>query len=399
MTSRLSFGYAGVRADGEVCTGSVRATSSDEASALLRGQGIWATRLQRRREFRLRSSISPAHHAEALESLASLLGAGIALPRALEILAELVDSAWQQALPGLRTDVARGLQLSDALAETELDLADQVVGIVRAGEEAGRLGDGLHHAAEALAFRADTGQELRDALTYPAILLVAGGATISFLVLSVLPQFAALLLESGATLPRATRWMLAGGAFTRVFAMPVLVATAAGLLGLAMWTRTEGGRVRWHRLLRRVPWLGPIRESMSTAVFCQSLAGLLSSGSSLSDAMGAARATVSDEAARESLDRADRLLAGGASLRGALDESGGASRLATRLIGVGEETGDLAAMLRHAAIVERRQLRRRVKAAVRFVEPALILLFGLIVAVIAASLLQALYSFNVTAQP
>lgn len=267
-----------------------------------------------------------------------------------------------------------------------------VIGLLRAGEAGGGLGPAVRRAADWLERTAERGRAVRSALTYPAILAVAGAASLGLLVGVVIPKFAAILTDLGEGLPFATRVVLGLTEIIQATALPALAVSVVVILGARGWASGGEGQMLCHRVLQRFPLLGPVRRSLSTARGCEALGGLLGSGVPLVRAL-----TLAAEAGADAWD-ASRLAAvrervlQGESLSRALRRENAWTPAARRLAAAGEHAGQLPRMLEHAGRIEGEAAERRVRVAVRLLEPALIVGFGAVVALVAAALLQAVYT-------
>ncbi len=393
MSAAQSWAYRAARPTGLMEEGVLRADTPDEAREQLFARGLFPVEVRSEHEAAVHRPGMPAEElALGLRVLATLLESGLPLARALAALDDLVPPAWKPALPGLRGAVREGSSLAAALAASPVAFPPLVVGLVQAGEGGSGLAAAVARAAELTERAAETRRAVRAALAYPLILAGAGTASVALLVGFVLPRFAAILADLGQALPPTSRAVLAAAEAAHAAWLPALVALAAAwVLGRA-WTATEGGRLRWHALLLALPGVGGVRRAGAVARFAAALGALLESGVPLAPALAsAARATGDAELSRR-IGEARGALLGGAGLAAALEGADAATPTAVRLIRAGEESGRLAPMLAQVARIESDRAAARVRAAVRVLEPALILAFGGVVALVAAALLQAVYS-------
>ena len=390
-----TFAFKAMRRDGTLEAGLVDAASRDAAVALIASRGAFPVEVAAEspaRETRLRIPVDDL--ALGLRALATLLGSGIALSRALAILPDLVSPGWLAALPDLRQRVAQGEHLAAALEASRLPLPSHVIGVIQAGEGGSGLAAAVERAAQLLEARAATRAALRNALAYPAILAVAGSASVALLVGLVLPRFASLLADTGQALPASTRLVLALGAAMHAAFVPALLVIAAGVALWRTWIARPTGLEQWHRLLLDAPVVGPIRRSAAAAGACAVLAALLDAGVPLAAALPHAARAAGDGAMAVRLLAARRRIATGQGIASACGAEDALTPAAVRLVRLGEETGRLAGMLAHAATVESAQAMQRLQRAIRVIEPGLILLFGGLVMMVAAALLQAMYGLR-----
>jgi general secretion pathway protein F len=389
--------YRAARSDGGLEMGVFAAESRAEAARTLEGRGLFPVELRVEREESAGGRRVPARDlALGFRVLATLLEAGLPMTRALSAMGELAPPSWASALPEIARAVREGSSLGAALEQGPLLVPPVVLGIVRAGEAGSGLAMAVRRAAELLEHQAAMRSAVRSALAYPALLATAATASVALLVGVVLPRFGAILADLGQSLPPTTRFVLNASTLIRAWAPAGAIAVAIALVLWRSWVSTEEGRERWHALLLDLPLLGSIRRSAATARTGAALSALLESGVPIAAAMlHAARASGDASLTRRILTARESVVEG---LRpsDALSQQAALTPTAVRLARAGEETGRLAEMLSHAAALERERSESMVRSAVRLLEPALILAFGGLVALVAAALLQAIYSVRPT---
>lgn len=387
-----TFAYRAIGRDGAVESGALRAVDPDAARRMLAAKGLLTLTVGQ-----AGGGDTPASWmgwdplAQGLRVLANLLRAGLPLHRALDVLGHTAPVPWTRILPAVQDAVRQGRSLGRALA----DVCPALPAAIPAMLDAGWDGLGAHRAvdraAEAAEAAAAAGAALRRALAYPLVLLTAGTASIGFLLIVILPRFAAILADLGHQPPPLTRLALQVGALLSAGWRPLLVTTVVGLGVGAAVTATGRGRLRWHALVRRVPMLGPIRITLGSARATGILGALLESGVRVPAALGHGAAASSDQVVSTGLLSAREAVAGGASPSRALSQSMALTPVALRLLRAGEESGQLGVMCSEASRVDQEDAERLIRRATGLVEPVFILGFGGLVALVATALLQALY--------
>jgi type II secretory pathway component PulF len=342
----------------------------------------------------LTRGLPSADLADGLTSLGHLLGAGLPLVKALEVLQGTTSSVWAAVLPSIRVQVERGETLSAALATSSLRIPRHLLGLIGAAEAGGGLTEAIERAADLAEGESRVRSAVREALAYPMILLVAGGASTALLATVVLPAFAELLGSAGRELPLTTRVVLSVSDVVLGTWQWVLLSGLFGVLWWFAWVAGETGRARWHGLLLRIPGISGPRRSLATARFCAALAALADSGLPLPRALSHAGEASGDAAMGRAAEVVRQRVAEGAPMASAMAEHRVFAPAAVRMIAIGEETGRLGPLLAHAGRIERELGMRRLLRATRLIEPVLILAFGAVVAVVAAALLQAMYAFG-----
>lgn len=394
MTAGLSrFAYRAARPDGAIERGTVSAESVHRARRSLAAQGLWPVEVKETHASRGRR-LSTEHLALGMRVLATLLKSGLTAGRALTVMPELVPAPWHAALQQMALSVREGSSLAGAMATCDLAIPPVAIAMLGASEEAGALAAGASRVAEMCERLAATRSAIRSSLAYPAVLALAGTASIGLLVTVVLPRFAGIVGDLGQSLPPTTRAVLDVAAMFRVGVLPAVLLGVVAVVTLRAWKATSAGAIQWHALLLRTPFVGVVRRSIATSRACESMAALLMSGVPTAAAFTHAASASGDAAIQARLLRARDAVIAGERPSNAIQQQDAMTIVATQLLRVGEEAGTLAAMLAHAARVEGERARERVVNAVRLLEPALILIFAGVVAFVAAALLQAIYSIR-----
>jgi general secretion pathway protein F len=392
MSTAISFTYRAARHDGSIEEGGLEAESRDAAAAAIARRGLFIVGLTAGAAAGATSRLDPADLALGLRLLATLLESGLPIARALTAFAEIAPPAWSAGAGEIAASIREGLGLSAALERCSLRVPPLVIGLVRAGEAGSGLAAAVRRAADATETSAATRAAIRGALAYPALLATAGAISMGLLVGIVIPRFARILGDLGHTLPPATQLVLSASSIARAAALPAALAAVAGGAAWRAWTSQEEGRRRWEGWLLAVPLLGPLRHTLATARVTAALGALTASGVPIGTALVVAARAGGDRAIAARIMLAHAAVTRGESLSRAFAEHDAVTRPAVQLTAAGERSGDLAGMLAHASRIEDERAQLRVRALVRLIEPALIVMFGVGVALVAAALLQAVYS-------
>jgi type II secretory pathway component PulF len=392
-TGSTTFAYRAAQRTGALEAGTVRADSADAARDILFARGLFPleVKLERGREAR-GPRLSSGDLALGLRVLATLLESGLPIGRALAAMDDLVPPAWAPALPHLRDAVRQGSGLGAALSGAPVAFPPLVIGLVQAGEAGSGLADAVVGAAELMESAAETRRAVRGALAYPLLLAGAGLASLGLLVGFVLPRFTQILEGLGQQLPPLARLVLHGSQAARAGLVPGLFTLAVAFVAWRMWVETEAGRARWHGFLLALPVVGPVRRASAVSRFCAALGALLKSGVPIAPALLHATRATGDAALTARVLVAREQVVAGRAIGSSLLEADAATPTAVRLIRAGEESGRVAHMLAHASRIEGERAQSLVRSAVGVLEPGLIIVFGGVVALVAAALLQAVYS-------
>jgi type II secretory pathway component PulF len=393
--SSTSFRYRAARSDGAVESGLLNALNRTEAAAALSRRGLFPLVLATDGMAAEAGARIPQQDiALGLRILADLLGAGLPMGRALGAFEGVAPPSWRRGLPALRAALREGHSLSSALRVASVTLPEAMAGVLEAGEGGSGLAPALARAAELAQTAQQTRSAIWAALVYPCILAVVGCASLALLVGVVLPRFALILADLGQSLPGSTRLVLQAGAAARGALYPALICAAFAAAAWGTWIRRPRSAERWSRWLQELPLIGVIRHSLATSRCADALAALLEAGVPLPRALSLAGRAAGDPGVQASLLSVREAVLQGVPLSSALASVRALTDMAVRFVRVGEETGNLARMLGQAARLERERGQAMLRATVRVIEPAFILLFGALVALAAAALLQALYGLR-----
>jgi len=396
------FRYRAMTPAGKIVTGLYEASSEAAVIHYVRSIGSYpisaaqsgALIFEKLLFWRARQRISISGLAHATQELASLLGAGVELDRALGILVNL-DGIQSLKAPfaSVRDHIRDGTSLADALSR-ESCFPPFYVSAARAGEYGGNLEATLLRLADYLTRTVAVRETITSALVYPSILVVTACCAIFFILVFVLPQFEPLFAEAGRNLPLSTRVVMAVGHGLANYWW-LMVASA---MGLTIWIRrllkNPISRIRIHAAFLRIPLLGALIVSAQRERFFRTLGSLISSGVALPTALAIAANTVTNEKIAGSLRDAASRLREGERLAERLQLTRIFPAAALDLVRIGEETGKLDTMLLRQADLDAQRLKQTVDRLLALLVPALTVVIGIIVAGLIASMLVALLSVN-----
>jgi len=395
------FAYRAVTAEGRRTRGRLTAPTETAAARDLETRGLLALDLQEdAAAAEGKGTAGRGRRRAVLEftrGMAALLPAGMPLSKALAASTTTSPASIRTPLLAVRERVQRGEELAAALAEhTEL-FSPLYVGIIRAGEKSGALDGAFIRLAEHLEREEDLRGKLLSMSIYPVALAVVGLASVLVLVLFVLPRFAEVLEGSGSPLPRSTSLVLGTAEAAQQNWMILLFIPLLLALGLGWMRGTDAGRVAASRILLSLPIVGTWRKQALAARFARMSGELLIGGSPLLSALRDTAECMGDPIARQAIDTVRGRVREGSTLTRAVEEVSLFPEELWQLVSLGEESGSLADFLLKAADLLERRTERGLERMVALAEPGVIIAFGGIVALVALSLLQAIYGVNLQA--
>ena len=329
------------------------------------------------------------------QDLATLLGAGLPVDRALKVIVDSTDNdRFKGIIRELAADVEGGLQLSDALARHPKIFSRLYGNMVRAGETGGALEPVLTRMGAYLEETNDLVDYIRSALIYPAFLVTVGGLSIAILLTYVIPRFSVIFADFEQALPLVTRILLGLSDMLRHYAVLILIGVLVA--GIAAWRflSTPAGRQRWDRLQLRLPVWRQVVQTVETARFARTLGTLIKSGVPIIEALGLTREVSGNTILGATLENLQTRVKNGERLAPCLSENGFFPELAVQMVTVGEETGKLDEMLLRVADSYDKTVRSMTKRLISLLEPALILIMGLVVGFVVIAMLMAIFSIN-----
>lgn len=364
----------------------VEARRADEADA---GGGLAA--LLRRKE------LSGDQVLQFTTQLATLLGAGQPLDRALQILLELPESTQaRKVLERVRESVRGGTTLSAALEQQHDVFSRLYINMVRAGEAGGSLQETLARLADYLERSKALRGSVINALIYPAILLTVVGLSLLLMLAYVVPQFEAVFQGMDRELPLISRVVIGSGQLVRGWWWLLLAAAVAGALWLDRKRRDPQWRLRLDAWLLRRKLVGSLIARLETARLARTLSTLVKNGVPLLTALGIARNVLGNRALAQALEAAADEVKTGSGLAHALVKRKLYPRLALQMIQVGEESGDLDGMLNKIADTFDAETAQALNRFLAALVPAITVLMALVVGVIVMAILLPLYELTNT---
>jgi type IV pilus assembly protein PilC len=327
------------------------------------------------------------------QELAALLKAGLPLLQALDLMLERMhQGTFRAVLTEVRDKVKSGTDLSDAFAEHG-DLFPRLYpSSLKAGEKSGELELVIRRFVRYMKLVLDARRRVFSALTYPAVLVCLSGVMIAVMTIYVVPRFMGFFTELDAELPLITRVVLGVSTFMSQNWVLMLVGLIGGALALRSWGRTEPGRLALDRAKLRVPFLGPILHRFALSEFCRSLATLLSGGIPLVPSFEIGIASVGNAFVRSRIDPTIQMVREGKPFHAALETSGIFTDMAIDMVKVGEATGSLDEMLGSVADFLDEQVETRMQRLLSLVEPMMLVLMGIIIAILLISIYLPMYS-------
>jgi general secretion pathway protein F len=396
-----SFRYRALTQSGEIVSGSISAPTAAEVAHRIEYLGlvpIEAVTEERAGGARLSLSLSRPRAEDVTvftRDLALLLKAGARINDALELLSQDIDvGRLRPTVAKVRAAVLSGESFAEAISVYPTLFPPMYVALVRVGETSGTL-DHILEVLGAERVRAEAlRRRLADALRYPAFVLFAALAVLTFFLMFVLPQFAAVLRDFNAKLDPTVRALLGLSDFARAHTDAIALVLVLVLATAWLLLRQARVRARLMRTIARLPLVRPVLGFHRTALFCRNLGVLLGSGVALTTTLrilSDMMATTGD--ATDWPKTVERVRHGG-KLSDALADTAALPNMAVRMLRLGEETGQLPMLAGRVAEFFEAKLQRSLDRVVGIAGPLAIITISIVVGGLIVSVMTALLSVS-----
>lgn len=385
------FRYTAKSMSGKTKRGTVEALTENALVQELKEQDLYLVEAKNLTEAKGYQKLKAKQLASFCKELSTLLASGVSLVRALDIISEQegIDPREREVYQAVLLDLRKGIGLSDAM-ESKKCFPDLMIGMLRAGEGSGNL----DQVTERLALQYEKDykltQQVRSAMTYPAILLLMCVAIVILIVTFILPQFQSLF-DQMDSLPVPTTILIAISHFLveKWYAALLLVFVAVMIVRIIMAIPAVRRQIDYRKV--HMPVFGKLFKTIYTARFARTLSSLYSSGMPIATALGIAGKTIGNSYVENQFDQVVTLVRSGIPMSQALREVDGLQKKLASTILVGEESGRLDVMLDSIALSMEADAEEATKRMVTLMEPLLIVFMALIVGFIMIAVMLPIY--------
>jgi len=324
--------------------------------------------------------VKPEYIVVFSRQLATMVDSGIPISQSLDVLAEQMDDRQlSQTIKKIRDDIEAGASLSEAIARYPNVFSDFFANMVKAGESSGRLDEILDRVANYLEKASALERKVRASLFYPAFVSVLAAAITTFLIVYIVPKFKDIFTSLGGQLPAPTQVLLMVSDFMEKYLVAILVAMAMGVMLARAYIRTAGGRLAFDGFLLKLPVIGKLLQKVTIAQFSRTLATLVKSGVPILGALEIVAKTSGNKVVEKAVFSARSSIREGENIADPLAASKVFPPMVTRMISVGEKTGELEKMLLKIADFYENEVDAAITALTSLIEPAVIAVLGVIV--------------------
>ncbi len=390
--------YSGTDRTGGTVNGEQTAPSKAELMNVLKRQQIKVSKMSEKgKEFNMPTfggGVKAKELAIFTRQFSVMIDAGLPLVQCLEILAgQQENKIFQKVLTATRASVEGGATLSAAMRVHEKVFDALYVNLVEAGETGGILDTILQRLSSYIEKNVKLKRAVQSALVYPVAVVTVAGGVITLLLWKVVPIFATLFAGLGVDLPLPTRIVIGMSNFVgSIFGLLIIVAAVGIVVGLKFWYQTPNGRMAIDTTLLKLPMIGILLRKIAVARFTRTLGTLISSGVPILEGLDITARTSGNAVIEKALLQVRKALEAGRNLADPLRDTNVFPGMVTQMIGVGEQTGAMDAMLQKIADFYEDEVDAAVKDLLAAMEPAMIVFLGVVVGGIVISMYLPLFT-------
>jgi type IV pilus assembly protein PilC len=384
---------------GIAARGEVEALTKQDVAEQLKERGLIVVDIAhkyRSREINVElfARVKPKDLAVASRQLATMVTSGMSILRALYVLETQTQSKLlRTTIASVRRDVEAGLQLSDALARHPKVFGPLYVAMVRAGETGGVLEECLQRAATQLEKDAALRRQVRAAMIYPALTVILALSVLLALVAFLIPVFENVFKQFPGKLPALSQFMVNFSHLVTKQWYLLILFIGIIVAGFLAFKRSAWGRPHWDAFKLRVPMkIGEVVQKVALARWSRTLSSLTAAGVPIIQALEITGQTAGNAVVEKAMQGVISSVKAGGTISAPLREAKVFPPMVSQMVGVGEETGALDAMLTKIADFYDDEVAAAVKALTSIMEPVMIITVGAIVGVIVISMYLPLFT-------
>src|SRR5271156_6514718 len=392
------FTYRGTNKTGANVQGERTAGTKAELKATLQREQISVSKLSEKgKEFNIPSfggGVDSKELAIFTRQFSVMIDAGLPLVQCLEILAGQQENiTFQKILNGVRASVEGGATLSASMKQYEKVFDPLYYNMVEAGETGGILDTILQRLSSYIEKNVKLKRAVQSAMIYPAAVMGIAGGVIILLLWKVVPIFTTLFNGLGVDLPLPTRIVIMLSNFVgSIYGLVILAFFVGIIFALKFWYGTPQGRYAIDAVLLKLPMVGMLLRKIAVARFTRTLGTLISSGVPILEGLDITARTSGNAVVERAISATRKAVEAGRSLVDPLKETSVFPGMVTQMIGVGEQTGAMDAMLQKIADFYEDEVDAAVKDLLTAMEPIMIVVLGVVVGGVVISMYMPLFA-------
>jgi type IV pilus assembly protein PilC len=377
-----TYTYTARAVNGELKTATIDAPSREEVVAQLRRQRMSVVKVDEEaaKKSKTKGSIKMRDIVIFTRQFSTMINAGLPLVQALDILAKQTENkTLSEVTRAVVFDVESGHTVADALAKHPNAFSDLYVNMVAAGEAGGILDTILMRLATFMEKNDALVRKVKGAMIYPGVIMSVAVIAICVLLIFVIPVFESMFGSVGLALPLPTRIVIGMSRFLKGYWWLIGGGIGGGVFLLKRYYATPSGKLTIDKLLLKMPVLGDVLRKSAVSRFTRTLGTLVSSGVSILEGLEITAKTAGNQVIHNAVMASRQSIAGGETIAAPLEKSAVFPPMVISMIAVGEQTGGLDEMLSKIADFYDEEVDVAVSALLSLMEPALIVILGVIV--------------------
>lgn len=397
------YNYKGIDKGGSEVKGTINVEGMSAAKARVKSMGIMLIEIKEQTSGSVKKSsgisfgnpVSIADLSLMTRQLATLLRAKIQVVEAFTALVDQTDNPnLKITLSEIRQKVNEGSSLAKALSDYPKIFDNVYINMVDAGETSGTLDVVLLKLADFTEGQLKLRNKIKSAMTYPVIMMMAGGGMIGIIFIFVIPKITKIFISMKKTLPLQTQVCIWISNFLISYWWLLIIGGIAGWISFKKWIQTESGRSKYDAAILKMPVIAEIVTMINVTRFCSTLATLLHSGVPILVSMKIVSNLISNVHMKRAVEESRQSVSEGASLTGPLIRSELFPPMVTHMIKLGEKSGELEPMLQIVAENYEDQVNTKLSGLTSILEPIMMVMMGLVVAFIIFSVVVPLIDLN-----
>lgn len=386
---------------GEKNSGTIKAFSDEDAVRQIRKKNwfVMSIAQEKKNFFSLSNKkLSTTELIDFTDHLSAMISSGTPIVEALGVYAEEEGEKLTKIINDIILDVRQGKKLSEALASYPQSFSPLYLAFVKTGETTGKLDETLNYLARELRRHHEYKEKIKSALIYPSIVIVAAIAVVTLLVFLVIPRVVELSSSISGEMPTITKIVVAAAQFIKGFGALLLLGIALAMVTLVAGLKNKKIKQKADPFLLKIPIIGPLLKKYILAYFLQVVGSCLKYGIPIILSFKTISDVVGNEVYRKSCNRVEKRIIKGSSFSDALAAEGNKifPRSIIRNLRGAEKTGSLDAAMIRLSVHYEKQINRSLKRLTDLIEPALVVVMGLIVGAIAIAVIAPIYKLTTT---
>jgi type IV pilus assembly protein PilC len=384
--SAATFTYKAIDGSGVPSKGKITGASKEAVSEALRTRGLKVMEVAEQKsgmnaEITLIKRVKPHELTVMTRQLATMISSGMTLLRAFYVLEDQIENKLlKETIGAVREDIEQGVSFSEALAKHPKVFSQLYVAMTRAGETGGVLEQSLDRVADQLEKDDALRRQVKSAMAYPTVVLVFALSVLVGLIAFIVPVFVGVFKDFGGDLPMITKVTVAASKVVTGQWYLLLAVSVGGVVGFKKWRTSAWGRPQWDAFRLKIPFkIGDTAQKISLARWSRTFAALYSAGVPIMYAIEVTGQTAGNAVVERAMDDVIESVKSGGSIADPLKNAAIFPPMVAQMLAVGEETGNLDAMLSKVADFYEDEVAAAVKALTSILEPVMIILVGAIV--------------------